>query len=431
MTKRGNRRGGQPIIIQNSTATLLERIPLDARLLNEEWLQKLIHHNPNVLPVNEIETGFTPLIPIGKEVSTVAGNIDNLFISPEGYLTIIETKLWRNPEARREVVGQIIDYAKELNKWTFDNLDNSVKTFNQLYNKSSDGLLVTVRKHIELDETDEQTFIDNISKNLKRGRFLLLIVGDGIRESVEDMVEYLSQSPQLYFTLALIELQIYNLNKFDNSKIIIPQLVTRTTEITRAIVKIEGSSLADLKINVETDLATELINGQSQANSRLTITAQDYFEQLEKHTNKETVRFANQVIKDCENLGLIVEWNTGSFGVKFPDPNGSGIRISIFNVERTGWLYLGFSKGQFERLNIPLEISYKFAADTAAMFRSITPHPIQKHRWAKYSNLADLTLVYKKFMDRIKQYIEEITNEEQRAAAKSINASKTDRAQHR
>lgn len=418
MTTMGNRRGGQPIVIQNSNATLLERIPLDARLLSEEWLQKLIHDNPNVLPVNEIETGFTPLIPIGREVATIVGNIDNLFISPEGYLTIIETKLWRNPEARREVVGQIIDYAKELNKWTFVNLDNSVKNFNQLYNKNSDGLLSTVRKHIELDETDEQIFIDNISKNLKRGRFLLLIVGDGIRESVEDMVEYLSQNPQLYFTLALIELQIYNLNKLDGSKIIIPQLVTRTKEITRAIVKIEGSSSADLKINVETDLATELINGQSQNNSRLTITAQDYFEQLEKYTNKEIVQFANQIIKDCENLGLIVEWNTGSFGVRLSDPNGSGTRISIFNVEKTGWLYLGFSKSQFEKLNLPLELSYKFTADTAAMLPGISPHPINKHRWTKYSNLSDLKFAYQKFMDRVKLYIEEITNEEQRVTNK-------------
>jgi hypothetical protein len=71
----------------------------------------IVHNKPNILSVFEIETGFMPLIPIGREVSTVAGYIDNLFISPEGYLSIVETKLWRNPEARREVIGQILDTA--------------------------------------------------------------------------------------------------------------------------------------------------------------------------------------------------------------------------------------------------------------------------------------------------------------------------------
>lgn len=335
MTTKGNRRGGQPVLIQNSTATFLNRIALDERAFNEGWIQKLIHDNPNILPVNEIETGFSPLIPIGREVSTNAGNIDNLFISPEGYVTIVETKLWRNPEARREVVGQILDYAKELNKWTFTDLDNSVKTFNQLYNNNAEGILSTVHKQIELDETEEQLFIDNISKNLKRGRFLLLIVGDGIRESVEDMVEYLTQYPQLYFTLALIELQIFAFNKTDNSKIIIPQLITRTREITRAIVRIEGTQAADLKINIETDLGTEINKQQAQSNSRLTITAQDFFEQLEKNTDTATIELANQTIKDCEELGLVIEWNVSSFSVKLPDPQGSELELEyLLSIER-------------------------------------------------------------------------------------------------
>src|SRR4030095_4230167 len=257
MINNGDRRNGQPIVIKDEKADNLERISLDANEFNEEWIQRLIDTNPGILPISEIDTGFTPAISIGREVSTSVGPIDNLFISPDGYLTVVETKLWRSPEARREVVGQILDYAKELNKWTFSDLDNSVKRYNQQYKNNSDTLLTTVRKHTQLNESDETFFIDNISKNLKRGRFLLLIVGDGIRESVEDMVEYLSRTPQLFFTLALVELQVYKLNQNDNSLIIIPQVVTRTKEITRAVIRIEGDHAADVKVNIETDLGTE------------------------------------------------------------------------------------------------------------------------------------------------------------------------------
>lgn len=416
MISKGNRRNGQPILIQEDKSNGLERIPLDAKAFNEDWIQKLIHNNPDILPISEIDTGFTPAISIGREVSTTVGYIDNLFISPDGYLTIVETKLWRNPEARREVVGQILDYAKELNKWTFTDLENAVKQYNQLYNNSSDGLLATVRKYTELDEADERFFIDNISKNLKRGRFLLLIVGDGIRESVEDMVEYLTQTPQLYFTLALVELQVYKLNLTDSSLIVIPQLVTRTREITRAIVRIEGNYSADLKVNIETDLGTESTKQQSQAYKRLTITAQDFFEQLEKNTNKETVEFTNQIIKDSEDLGLYIEWNSGSFSIKLPDPQGSGVKIGIVNFDRSGLFYLGYSRGQFEKLQLPMDISYSFAADTAKLLPGIRQNPERQHIWNKYSSISDLRNVYPQFKDRVKIYIDDITNEGQKGS---------------
>lgn len=416
MTNKGNRRNGQPILIRDDKSNGLERIPLDEKAFNEDWIQKLIHNNPDILPINEIDTGFTPAISIGREISTTAGYIDNLFISPDGYLTIVETKLWRNPEARREVVGQILDYAKELNKWSFTDLDNAVKLYNQTYNNNSDGLLATVRKFNELDEADESFFIDTVSRNLKRGRFLLLIVGDGIRESVEDMVEYLTQTPQLYFTLALVELQVYKLNQADNSLIVIPQLVTRTREITRAIVKIEGNYPADLKVNIETDLGTEATKQQYQAYKRLTITAEDFFEQLAKNTNKETVDFAQQVIKDSEELGLYIEWNSGSFSIKLPDPQGSGVKIGIVNIDRGGLFYLGYSRGQFEKLQLPLEISYSFAADTAKLLPGIKQSPDKPHIWNKYSTIGDLKKVYPQFMDRVKKYIDDIINEGQKSS---------------
>ncbi len=413
MTNKGNRREGKPVLIKDEKTIRLDRILFDAKEFNENWIQELIHSNPDILPISEIETGFAPAISIGKEVSTIVGNIDNLFISPDGYLTIVETKLWRNPEARREVVGQILDYAKELSKWSFTDLDNSVKKFNQRYNNNSDGLLATVRKHTEVDEADERFFIDNTSKNLKRGRFLLLIAGDGIRESVEDMVEYLTQTPQLYFTLALVELQVYKLNQNDNSLIIIPQLVTRTREITRAIVRIEGNYSTDVKVNIETDLGTETTK---QGYKRMTITAEDFFEQLEQNTDKDTVAFANQIIKDSDDLGLYIEWNAASFSIKLPDPQGSGIKIAVFNVDKYGILNLGLSGPQFKTLGLSREISSNFAIDTASLFSNIKQHPVKKHIWDNYSTVNDLQKVYPQFMSRVKQYIDDITTDQQKSS---------------
>ena len=84
------------------------------RVFDEAWLQELLILNPSLLPVKELDASLDDLIPIGREVSVTAGSIDNLYITSEGAICIVETKLWRNPDAHRSVVAQIIDYAKDI-----------------------------------------------------------------------------------------------------------------------------------------------------------------------------------------------------------------------------------------------------------------------------------------------------------------------------
>jgi len=108
---------------------------------SEAWLQDLIRRHPAILPTGEIEPVFRPLLSIGCEVGTAAGSIDNLFISPRGYLVLVETKLWRNPEARREVVAQAIDYASCLSRWSYDQLDAAARDYFQRYDHLDVSLL--------------------------------------------------------------------------------------------------------------------------------------------------------------------------------------------------------------------------------------------------------------------------------------------------
>jgi hypothetical protein len=48
---------------------------------------------------------------VGREIPVTTGRIDLLYVSTSGYPVIVETKLWRNPEAKREVVAQGLDMA--------------------------------------------------------------------------------------------------------------------------------------------------------------------------------------------------------------------------------------------------------------------------------------------------------------------------------
>ena len=43
-----------------------------------------------------------------------------------GRIIILEAKLWRNPESKRKVIAQILDYASELTRWSFEDLEREV-----------------------------------------------------------------------------------------------------------------------------------------------------------------------------------------------------------------------------------------------------------------------------------------------------------------
>jgi hypothetical protein len=171
----GKRRTGTPLLQEPDGSIIrLKRVSLTQKTFDELRIQELIRANPEILPVDEIEPVFSPPISIGREVPTKAGFIDNLYLSPQGYLTIVETKLWRNPEARREVVGQIIDYAKEISKWSFKELEDQVRSYNQQYRKANLSIAETLQQE-QGEDFDEPSLIDTISRNLERGRFLLLV----------------------------------------------------------------------------------------------------------------------------------------------------------------------------------------------------------------------------------------------------------------
>ena len=87
---------------------------------DEEWLQATLFQNPGLLPIDEIDPAYPSCIPVCRELQTPAGPLDLLYATPTGRLVIAETKLWRNPEARRTVVTQALDYAKELAGWEYE-----------------------------------------------------------------------------------------------------------------------------------------------------------------------------------------------------------------------------------------------------------------------------------------------------------------------
>ena len=95
-------------------------------------------------------------------------------------------------------------------------------------------------------ETNEIAFNDALTTNLRRGRFLLLIVGDGIREGVEAIAEYLQAHAGLHFSLGLVEMPLYGMP--DGSRLVVPRVLARTLTVARTVIGMpDGIRLADLE----------------------------------------------------------------------------------------------------------------------------------------------------------------------------------------
>jgi len=303
-----------------------ERLRFNDKSYNEDWLQDLLFKHPDLLPAGEFDPVYRTLLPVTRELPTNAGPIDLLYVTPEGFLVLVETKLWRNPEARRKVVAQILDYTKEIAGWSYEELEEAVRRSSAAYKNTN--LLDIARSQGELLE--EIRFSDNVSKNLALGRFLLLIVGDGIREGVEGMAEFLQKTPNLGFTLGLVELAIYRLDDQPAPSLFVqPLVVARTREVTRAVVELD---VPDGLLKVRVKLPPE----PKPDGPKPPITETVFFEQLRKSADKAggaVVAFAEWVLQNAHEHDLDVHWGKGGPLLRFVDED-SGEFFTLGQLNR-------------------------------------------------------------------------------------------------
>lgn len=233
----GERTGRNAVMLSsNGEVEHLKRVPYMNGTFNEAWLQELIAENPNILPTAAVGSEYAPLVCIGREVPVGSGDtqgyIDNLYVSPSGHIVIVETKLFRNQESRRTVVAQIIDYAKELQKWDCEKLNKIASDYFFKKEGQAFNIIDVMARYGFCTLSDEAALVDSINNSLSKAAFLLMIVGDGIRSGVQQLAEFLNDNISMSFNLALAEMEVYQAN---DNVIIIPNLITKTTVIERRI----------------------------------------------------------------------------------------------------------------------------------------------------------------------------------------------------
>ncbi len=335
--------------------------PLRAKA--EAELQHLLIESPFLIPIEEIREGASPLVfAIGEFGLPGSGNTDVLAFSADGDIAIIECKLAANPESRRKVIGQILEYASYLWGMSYREVDSQVE---RLKGKSLTELI----EEAVAGEWDRANFEEGITQSLANGSFTLIIVVDEINDELRRIIRYINECSKSIFSLHALEVHRFQAGGI---QILVPQL--------------HGLSV---KPSVPKD------------EKRRKWTKEEFFETLQGNIEPDVIAIVEDLYEWAEDtadrvwLGTGVE--TGSFTFHYLK---EGRTISVFTVYTNGKMTLNYG---WLSSHVENDILQEF-------HRKITEIPTFRHIPADFSKWPPIRVAdaFKgsEELDRFKQIIE-------------------------
>ena len=195
---------------------------------NEDLFQDLIEKFPQLLAGEQIDPDNPrSWILISREMSvSIAGEdgnsgyLDHLFIDQDAITTLVEVKRSTDTRIRREVVGQMMDYAANaIVYWPIEAIRDKYEK--QVAAKHSQSLA-----DIGITEDKEEAYWQNVSTNLKAGKLRLLFIADKIPLSLQRIIEFLNDQMSQTEVLGL---EIKQYLSTDGVRTLVPQIVGQTT----------------------------------------------------------------------------------------------------------------------------------------------------------------------------------------------------------
>lgn len=202
-----------------------ERVGAKALGLQESWFRDAIFAEPELV-IGPCRTGGRVdadevWIPWRIEVNFGSGPIDVLLLSSHGRIAIVETKLSYNPQRRREVVAQVLDYAISLQESDREDLP-------------------------DLPDSPDTPLEEDLIECLRTGRFLLIIAGDALdpralRLSQSMLARHLTSE----WDLAMVDLNVYRRQASGDQLLVVPELLGTVQSELRQVVRVivQGESV--------------------------------------------------------------------------------------------------------------------------------------------------------------------------------------------
>ena len=208
------------------------------RVVNEDAeLQKILEKNYNLLPGDQIDPDEPRRwILIKREMpvpdpgtATNRFSLDFLFADQDATPTLVECKRFADMRARREIVGQMIEYAAN-GQYYWDK--DILRTFaDQTARNQGQSLEEAIRNLQGADFDSAEGFFSDVQQNLQQGNIRMIFFLDESPKELRSMVDFLSKQ-MVRAEVLLVEARQYRLN---GTLIVLPKLFGYTEQARKVI----------------------------------------------------------------------------------------------------------------------------------------------------------------------------------------------------
>ncbi len=202
----------------------------EADFITEDEFQNLLENHPQLISGSQInpekprkwilisrEIGIP-----GEEGGTNIWSLDHLFIDQDGIPTLVEVKRSTDSRIRREVVGQMLDYAaNSVSYWSIDEIKNKFEGRCEASDKDPELELSEILD----DGADSNEFWERVDTNLKAGKIRLLFVADKIPRELQRIIEFLNEQMAPAEVLG-VEIKQYSNN---DMRTLVPRVIGQTS----------------------------------------------------------------------------------------------------------------------------------------------------------------------------------------------------------
>ena len=324
---------GGIFLIQND-GQLVEMI--EQKYESEDLLQELLAKYPNLLAGDQIDSenprrwlliDREMSVP-GEESSYGRFSLDHLFLDQDGVPTLVEVKRSSDTRIRREVVGQMLDYA--ANGVVYWPLETIKLSFENRCLKESKHSKEVLDSFLE-PGTDGDVFWQRVKDNLRAGKVRMVFVADEIPSELKRIVEFLNEQMDPAEVLA-IEVRQY---LGENLKTLVPRVIGQTQE-----------AIQKKKVSTSTRQWDEA----------------SFFTEIKKKRGEHEAKVAKDILDWSKKYAKGIWWGkgkvTGSFVPTYDTSNN--IHYQLFAVFTNGTIQIYFgiyqNRPEFESEEKRLEL---------------------------------------------------------------------------
>ena len=217
-------RVGAIFLLEDGRASELPQLPYEA----ESVLQELIAEHPSILAGEQVDPASPRRwILVRREAGLPSGldeadrwSVDHLLLDQDAVPTIVEVKRSSNTQIRREVVGQILDYAANaVTFWPIDRL----RAWYEEGSGGGDQADTTLQESLGI-ELEVDDYWELAASNLAGGKLRLVFVADEIPVELRRIIEFLDGQMALTQVIGVEVVRYAAADERDRS-VLVPRVV--------------------------------------------------------------------------------------------------------------------------------------------------------------------------------------------------------------